>query len=187
MEDNCFTCCVGFGYTSTWVSHRGIHTVLPSQPLTLPTLPQAWRLSQSTGFELSESCSKFPLTVCFIYDNLYTSTLQSALPNSMKPWTMPHRATQDGWVIMESSGNTQSTGEGNGKPLQHSCHENSMNSMKRQKDRTLKYELRRLVGAQNATGDQWRNNSRKNEETEPKQKQHPVVDVSGDGSNSPML
>ena len=88
---------------------------------------------------------------------------------------------------MESSGNTQSTGEGNGKPLQHSCHENSMNSMKRQKDRTLKYELRRLVGAQNATGDQWRNNSRKNEETEPKQKQHPVVDVSGDGSNSPML
>ena len=57
-----------------------------------------------------------------------------------------------------------------------------MNSMKRQKDRTLKDELPRLVGAQYATGDEWRNNSRKNEETEPKQKQHPVVDVTGDGS-----
>ena len=57
-----------------------------------------------------------------------------------------------------------------------------MNSMKRQKDRTLKDEFPRLVGAQNATGDQWRNNSRKNEETEPKRKQHPVVDVTGDGS-----
>ena len=55
-----------------------------------------------------------------------------------------------------------------------------MNSMKRQKDRTLKDELTRSVGAQCATGDQWRNNSRKNEETEPKQKQHPVVDVTGD-------
>ena len=58
-----------------------------------------------------------------------------------------------------------------------------MNSMKRQKDRTLKEELPRLVSAQYATGDQWRNNSRKNEEMEPKQKQHPVVDVTGDGSN----
>ena len=76
-----------------------------------------------------------------------------------------------------------STGEGNGKPLQYSCLENPMSSMKRQKDMTLKDELPRLVGA--ATGDQWRNNSRKNEETEPKQKQHPVVDVTGDGS--PML
>ena len=59
---------------------------------------------------------------------------------------------------------------------------NSMNSIKRQKDRTLKDELPRLVGTQYATGDQWRNNSRKNEEMEPKQKQHPVVDVTGDGS-----
>ena len=75
-----------------------------------------------------------------------------------------------------------STGEGNGKPLQYSCHENPMNSMKRQKDRTLKDEPPRLVGAQYATGDQWRNNSRKNEETEPKQKQQPVVDMTGDGS-----
>ena len=74
------------------------------------------------------------------------------------------------------------TGDGNGKPLQYSCLENPMNSMKRQNDRTLKEELPRSVGAQNATGDQWRNNSRKNEETELKQKQHPVVDVTGDGS-----
>ena len=72
-----------------------------------------------------------------------------------------------------------STGEGNGKPLQYSCLENPMNSMKRQKDRTLKDTLPRLVGAQYATGDQWRNNSRKNEGMEPKEKQHPVVDVTG--------
>ena len=74
------------------------------------------------------------------------------------------------------------TGEGNGKPLQYSCLENPMSSMKRQKDRTVKDELPRSVGAQYATGDQWRNNSTKNEETEPKQKQYPVVDVTGDGS-----
>ena len=77
-----------------------------------------------------------------------------------------------------------STGEGNGKPLQYSCLENTRNSLKRQKDRTLKDELPRLVGAQYATGEQWRNNSRKNEETEPKQKQHPVVDVTNDGSKA---
>ena len=75
-----------------------------------------------------------------------------------------------------------STGEGNGKPLQYSCLENPMNSMKRQKDRILKDELPRFVGAQYATGDQWRNNSRENEEEEAKQKQYPVVDVTGDGS-----
>ena len=79
---------------------------------------------------------------------------------------------------MESSDKTWSTGEGNGEPLQYSYLENPMN---RQKDRTLKDELPRSVGAQYATGDQWKNNSRKNEETEPKQK-HPVVDVTGDGS-----
>ena len=76
----------------------------------------------------------------------------------------------------------RSTGEGNDKLLQYSCLENTMNSMKRQKDRTLKGELLRLVGAQYAIGEQWRNNSRNNEETEPKQKQHPVVDMTGDGS-----
>ena len=92
------------------------------------------------------------------------------------------RATQDGQVIVESSDKMWSTGEGNGKPLQYSCLENSMNSMKRQKDKTLKDELPRSVGAQCATREQWRNKSRKNEETEPKQKRHPVVDVTGDGS-----
>ena len=83
---------------------------------------------------------------------------------------------------MEMSDRMWSTKEGNGKPLQNSCLENPMNSMKRQKDRTLKDELPRAVGVQYATGDQWRNNSRKTEEMEPKQKQHPVVDVTGDGS-----
>ena len=84
--------------------------------------------------------------------------------------------------MVESSDKTWSTGEGNGKALQYSYLENPINGMKMQKDRTLKNELPRLVGAQYATGEQWRNNSRKNEETEPKPKQHPVVDVSGDGS-----
>ena len=74
------------------------------------------------------------------------------------------------------------TGEGNGKPLEYSCLENPMNSMKRQKDRTLKDEFPGSVGAQYATGDQQRNNSRKNEESKPKQKQYPVVDVTADGS-----
>ena len=92
------------------------------------------------------------------------------------------RATQDGQVMVESSDKTWSTGEGNDKPLQYSYLENPMNSMKRQNDSILKEDLPRSVGAQYATGDQWRNNSRKNEETETKQKQHPVVDVTGDGS-----
>ena len=73
-----------------------------------------------------------------------------------------------------------STGEGNGNPLQYSCLEIRMNGMKRQNDRKLKEELSRSVGAPYATGDQWRNNSRKNEGIEPKQKQYPVVDVTGD-------
>ena len=92
------------------------------------------------------------------------------------------RATQDRQVMVKSSDKMWSTGEGNGKPLQHSCLENPMNSTERQKDRTLKDELPRSVGAQYATGDQWRNNSRKNEERQPKQKQHPVMDVTGDRS-----
>ena len=84
-------------------------------------------------------------------------------------------------VKVESS-DKMSTGEGNGKPLQYSCLENPMNSMKRQKGMTLKGKLPRLVGAQYATGDQWRNNSRKNKEMEPKQKQNRGVDVTGDGN-----
>ena len=78
---------------------------------------------------------------------------------------MPCGATQDGWVMVERSDRMWSTGEGNGKPL---------------KDRILKGELSRSVGAQYAVGDQWRNNSRKNEGMEPKQKQYPAVDVTGD-------
>ena len=92
------------------------------------------------------------------------------------------RATQHGWVIVESPDKMWSTGERNGRPLQYSCLESPMNSMKRQNDSILKEELPRSVGAQYATGDQWTNNSRQYEETEPKQKQHPVVDVTGDRS-----
>ena len=106
---------------------------------------------------------------------------------------MTCRATQDGWIMVKSS-DKMFAREGNGKPLQYSCLENPMNSMQRQKDRTRKDELPRSVGAQYITGDQWRNNSRKNEETEPKQKptnkptkqtkKYLVVDVTGDESKA---
>ena len=85
---------------------------------------------------------------------------------------------------MERSDRIWSTGEENGKPIQYSCLENSMDSMKRQNDRIPKEELPRSLGAQYATRVQWRNNSRKNEGMEPKQKQHPVVDVTGDRARS---
>ena len=84
--------------------------------------------------------------------------------------------------MVENSDKTWPTGEGTGKPFQYSSHENPMNSMKRQKYRTLKDELHRSVSASYATREEWRNNTRKNEEMEPKQKQHPVVDVTGYGS-----
>ena len=87
-------------------------------------------------------------------------------------WGHPRRVG-----MVERSDRMWSTGKGNGKPLQYSCLENPMNSMKRQNDRILKEELSRSVGAQHATGDQWRNNSRKNEGMEPKQKQYSAVDV----------
>ena len=90
-------------------------------------------------------------------------------------------ATKDRQVMVESSDKMWSAEEGNGKPLQYCFLDNPMNSMKRQKNRTLKDELPRSVHAQCATGDQWRNNWRKNEETEAKQKQHPVVGVTDDG------
>ena len=106
-------------------------------------------------------------------------TRTTALSNSMK-LSHARGATQDGWVMVEKSDRMWCTGEGNGKPLQYSCLENPMNSMKRQNDRILKEELPRSVGAQYGTGDQWRNNSRKNEGMEPKQKQYPAVDVTGD-------
>ena len=103
-------------------------------------------------------------------------TRATALFNSMKLshdlWGHPRWAG-----IVERSDTMWSIGEGNGKPLQYSCLENPMSSMKRQNDRILKEELPRLEGAQYATGNQWRNNSRKNEAMEPKQKQYPVVDT----------
>ena len=108
-------------------------------------------------------------------------TRTTALSNSVK-LSHARRATQDGWVTVERSDRMWSTGEGNGKPLQYSCLENPMNSMKRQNERIPKEKLPRSLGAQYATGDQWRNNSRKNEGLEPKQKQYPAVDVTGDRS-----
>ena len=95
---------------------------------------------------------------------------------------MPCGASQVGRVMVERSDRMWSTGEGNGKPLEYSSLENPMNRMKKQNDRTLKDELPRSVGAQYATGDQWRNKSRKNEGMEPKQKKHLVVNGTGDGS-----
>ena len=103
------------------------------------------------------------------------------MSNSVK-LSHAHGATQDGRVMLERSDRMWSTGEGNGKPLQYSCLENPKNSMKRQNDRILKEKLPRSVGAQYATRDQWRNNSRKKEGTEPKQKEYPAVVVTG-----PML
>ena len=108
-------------------------------------------------------------------------TRTTALSNSVK-LSHARGATEDGQVMVERSDRMWSTGEGNGKPLQYSCLENPMNSMKRQNDRILNEKLPRSVGAQYATGDQWRNNSRKNKGMEPKQKEYPVVDVTGDRS-----
>ena len=108
-------------------------------------------------------------------------TRTTALSNSVK-LSHARGATQDVRVMVGRFDRMWSTGEGNGKPLQYSCLENPMNSMKRQNDRTLKEKLLRSVGAQYATGDECRNNSRKNEGIEPKQKQYPAVDVTGDRS-----
>ena len=107
------------------------------------------------------------------------NTRTTALSNSVK-LSHARGATQDRWVMVERSDRMWSTGEGNGKPLQYSCLENPMNSMKRQNNRILKEKLSRSVSAQYATGNQWRNNSRKNEGMEPKQKEYPAVDVTFD-------
>ena len=108
-------------------------------------------------------------------------TRTTALSNSVKQ-SHACGATQDGGVMVKRSDRKWSTGEGNGKPLQYSCLENLMNSMKRQNDRIPKEELPRSLAAQYATGDQWRNNSRKNEGMELRQKQYAVVDVTSDRS-----
>ena len=112
----------------------------------------------------------------------YPSKTVGAVRGRQRADTLPCGATQDRRVMVERSDRMWSAGEGNGKPLQYSCLENPMNSRKRQKDRILKEELPRLVGAQYAARDQQRNNSRKNEGMEPKQKEYPVVDVTGDRS-----
>ena len=158
----------------TWVQSLGWEDLLEKEMATHSNI-LAWKIPwvEEPGRLQSMELHHRKLT------NLMTCT--TALSNSVKLWAKPCRATQDGWVMVESSDKMWSTGEENGKPLQYSCFENPMNSMKRQKDRTLKDELPRLVGAQYATGDQWRNNSRKKKDKEPKQKQHPVVDVTGDG------
>ena len=106
-----------------------------------------------------------------------TTDLSNSMKLSHTLWGHPRRVG-----MVERSDTMWSTGEGNGKPLQYPCLENPMNNMKRQNDRILKEELPRSIGAQYATGDQWRNNSRKNKGLEPKQKQYPVVDVTGDRS-----
>ena len=106
-----------------------------------------------------------------------TTALSNSVKLSHAMWGHPRRT-----VMVERSDRMWSPGEGNGKPLQYSCLENPMDSVRRKNGRTLKEELPRSVGAQYATGDQWRNNSRKNEGMEPKQILHPVVDVTGDGS-----
>ena len=108
-------------------------------------------------------------------------TRTTAFSNLMK-LSHARGATQDRQVMVVRSDRMWYTGEGNGKPLQYSCLENPMNSRKRQNDRILKEELPRSVGAQHATGDQRRNNYRKNEGMEPKQKQYPAMDVTGDRS-----
>ena len=107
-------------------------------------------------------------------------TRTKALSNSMK-LSHARGATQNGRVMVERSERMWSTAEGNGKPLQYSCLENSINSRKRQQYTKMKDELSRLVGAQYATGEEWRNNSKKNEEMELKIKEYPAVDVTHDG------
>ena len=113
--------------------------------------------------------------------NQSNHTRTTALSKSMK-LSHAHGATQDRRVMVERSDRMWSTGEGNGKQLQYSCLEKPMSRMKRQNDRILKEEHPRSLGTQYATGDLWRNNSRKNEGIKPKQKQYQVVDVTGDRS-----
>ena len=125
-----------------------------------------------------EEISSLSHSIVFLY--LHWSLRKAFLSLLAIVWNSPYK-----WMYLSFSPlpfASWSTGEGNRKPLQYFCLENPMKSTKKQKDKTLKDELPRLVGAQYATGEEWRNNSRKNEETEPKQKQHPAVDVTGDGS-----
>ena len=139
-------------------------SVRPSSPFSqsLPSGASRSSYPSPSGGRHTENHNHRKLT------NLITWT--TALSYSMKLWAMPCRDTQDGWVMVETSENMWSTGKSNGKPLQYLCLENPKNSMKRQKDRrTLKDELPRLVLAKYVIADQWKNNSRKNKETDSKQ------------------
>ena len=165
-------CEYGFSVSALWCP-LAPSTILPGFLLTW-----AWGISSRVLQQSTAAAPYLGRGVSPYRHHSWPSTWDST---SMKP-SHAHTATQDGQIMVERSDTMWSTGEGNGKPLQYSCLENPMNSMKRQTDRILKEVLPRSVGAQYATGDQWRNNSRKNEGMEPKQKRYPAVDVTGDRS-----
>ena len=144
--------------------------------MTIIELPHTWTKNYTNKGLKNKS------TIIVVdYTSQSNHTRTTAVSNSMK-LSHARGATQDRWVMVERSDRMWSTGEGNGKPRQYFCLENPKNSMKRQNDKIPKEELPRSLGAQYATGDQWRNNSRKNEGMEPKQKQYPAVDGTGDRS-----
>ena len=173
-SNHCFLACIQISQEAgkmVWYSHL------------LRNFPQFFVIHMVKGFGVINKAEVEAFLVFSWFSNDPTNqTWAKALSNSMKLWAMVYRATQDRRVMVESSDKTWSTGEGNGKPLHYSCLENPMNSMKRQKDMILKDELPRSVGAQNATREEWRNNPRKNKKMEPKWKQCPFVDVTGDES-----
>ena len=158
---NCVLSLTSSPWTENWIKHLlSMAPPLrkrPSFPLTLSHQEASKSLYHSPSEGRQNENHNYRKLIKLI-------TWTTALSNSVKLWVMPCRVTQDGQVIVESSDKMWSTGEGNDKPLQYSCLENPMNSMKRQKDRTLKDEFPRSVGAQYATGKEWRNNSRKNED-----------------------
>ena len=149
-----------------------VSVCLPSDAL-LQHLPSYLGVSYLGRGVSLHSCSSKAQPLLLTLDEGYLLT--AALPDLQCGVSPPA-------IMVERFDRMWSTGEGNGKPLQHSCLENPMNSMKRQNDRILKEKLPRSVGAQYSTGEQWRNNSRKNEGMEPKQKEYPAVDVTGDRS-----
>ena len=167
----CHTCWGQLGCSSRErLAGATTRCLCPSPALAPSFLPRTCRVLPASPRErLAGATTKLPLP-CPSSEFIFLPLL-SSLWNSMKLWAIPCRATQDGSVLVESSDKMRSTGEGNGKPFQYSWLENPMNCMKRQKNTTLK-ELSGSVGALYTTGEEWRNNSRRNEETEPKQKHH---------------
>ena len=136
-----------YRFTEHGLAHQSKTQFSSQLVLPIRKLPQAFYPSPSEGRQ-NENHNHWKLTKLI--------TWITALSNSMKLWAMLCRATQDRWVIVQSSDKTWSTGEVNGKPLQHSCFGNPMDSMKRQKDITLKHEFLRLVGDQYAAGEEWK-------------------------------